>query len=127
MHTSNSTASSQTYSINWTGSGRPSSPTRSTLMEVINWIKHKNHEQVPQIKRLRNVHELKKMPGEGIVNYENRIKKNRKVAGYDELTPEQSRVLYVILTTGDQKFMDECLNQVTNRLDLLTSALLPKV
>ena len=43
------------------------------------------------------------------------------------MTSEQSRVLYVILTARNQKFMDECLKQVTNRMDLLTSALLPKV
>ena len=38
-----------------------------------------------------------------------------------------SRVLFVILTAGDQKFTDECLKQVTGRMDRLTSALLPAV
>ena len=41
--------------------------------------------------------------------------------------PEQSRVLYVILTSGDKKFEDECIKQVTNKLHMLTSALLPQV
>ena len=49
------------------------------------------------------------------------------MAKYDELTPEQSRVLHVILTSGDKKFEDECLKQVTNKLHLLTSALPPQV
>ena len=61
------------------------------------------------------------------MNYETRVKKYREIAKYDELSAEQSRVLYVILTSGDKKFEDEFLKQVTNKLHLLTSALLPKV
>ena len=98
-----------------------------TAKDIIDWIEDKNLEQVPQIKRLSNCHQLKKQPGEDIVNYETRIKIYREVAKYDELTPEQSRVLYAILTSGDKKFEEECLKQVTNKLHMLTSAILPRV
>ena len=46
---------------------------------------------------------VKKLQGEDIVNYETHVKKYREVARYDELTSEQSRELFVILTAGDQK------------------------
>ena len=57
-------------------------------------IEDKNLEQVPQIKRLTNSQQLKRQNGEDIVNYETRVKKYREIAKYDELTAEQSRVLY---------------------------------
>ena len=49
------------------------------------------------------------------------------MATYDELTSEQSRELFVILTAGDQKCTDKCLKQVTGRVARLTSALLKAV
>ena len=62
-----------------------------------------------------------------IFDYETRVKKYREVTKYDELSSEQSRVLFMILTAGDQKFTDQCLKQVNNRMDKLTLALLPAV
>ena len=91
-----------------------------TAKNMIDWKGDKNLEQVPQIKRLQNCHKLKKQPGEDTVNYKTRVTKYREIAGYDALSEEQSKVLYVVLTSGDEKFKDECLKQVTNRLDLLT-------
>ena len=70
---------------------------------------------------------VKKLPGEDIVNYEIHVKKYREVERYDELTSEQSRELFVILTPGDQKCMDKCLKQVTSRMARLTSAILQAV
>ena len=67
-------------------------------------IEDRNWEQVPQIKRLRNRKGLKGLPGEDIVNYETRVKKYREAARYNNLSSEQARVLFVILTSGDQKF-----------------------
>ena len=40
-----------------------------TAKHLIEWIEDKNLEQLLQIERLRNYHEVKRQPGEDVVNY----------------------------------------------------------
>ena len=66
----------------------------------------------PSIERLRNCKELKKAPGEDIINYETQVKHYREAAGNEILSSEKSSVLFVILMANGQKFTDKCLNRL---------------
>ena len=68
--------------------------------------------------------ELKRAPGEDIVNYKTRVKCYREAAGYDNLNSEQYRIFFIILTAGNTKYTDECLQQVTGHMERLNSAFL---
>ena len=50
-----------------------------------------------RIKRVREVTDLKRKPNEHIMNFNTRVKLKRETAKYENLTKDQSRVLYVIL------------------------------
>ena len=49
------------------------------------------------------------MANEDIINYYTRVKRMIVATKFDDLTAEQSRVLFTILTSGDAKFIDHCM------------------
>ena len=71
--------------------------------------------------------ELKRRTDEPIMDYDIRVKRTREAAQFDDLSKEQARILYVILTANDKSFTDECLRRVTNNILGLIPALLAEV
>ena len=67
------------------------------------------------------------MPDEDIINYDTSVKRKCEAARYNDMTSEESRVLYTILTTNNTKLTEECLKQVTGNMGGLNTALLASV
>ena len=100
---------------------------KRNLEAVFACLEKKIWEFHPRIKRIRNCMELKRRTDEPIMDYDIRVKRTREAAQFDDLSKEQARILYVILTANDKSFTDECLRRVTNNILGLIPALLAEV